>query len=36
LPGGISDKQKALLNHLRDSLGIMVADASALKRDLFA
>ncbi len=34
LPGGISDKERALLNHLRDSLGIGAADADALERDL--
>ena len=36
LAGGISDKERALLNHLRDSLGIAVADADALERDLSA
>lgn len=34
LPGGISDKERALLNHLRDSLGIAAADATAMERDL--
>lgn len=34
LPGGISTKERALLNHLRDSLGIAAADAEALERDL--
>ena len=34
LPGGISEKERALLNHLRDSLGIAAADADALERDL--
>ena len=34
LPGGVSDKERALLNHLRDSLGIAAADADALERDL--
>ena len=34
LPGGISGKERALLNHLRDSLGIATADADALERDL--
>lgn len=34
LPGGISGKERALLNHLRDSLGISAADADALERDL--
>jgi len=34
LPGGISGKERALLNHLRDSLGIAAADADALERDL--
>ena len=36
LPGGISGKERALLNHLRDSLGIATADADALERDLSA
>jgi len=34
LPGGISDKERALLNHLRDSLAISAADANALERDM--
>jgi hypothetical protein len=34
LPGGISAKERALLRHLRDSLGIAAADADALERDL--
>ena len=34
LPGGISEKERALLKHLRDSLGIATADADALERDL--
>jgi len=34
LPGGISEKERALLHHLRDSLGIAAADAEALERDL--
>ena len=34
LPGGISEKERALLNHLRDSLGIAQADAAALESDL--
>jgi len=34
LPGGISEKERALLNHLRGSLGIAAADADALERDL--
>ena len=34
LPGGISPKERALLNHLRHSLGIAAADADALERDL--
>jgi hypothetical protein len=32
--GGISPKERALLNRLRDSLGIVMADAEALERDL--
>jgi hypothetical protein len=36
LPGGVSSKERALLEHLRDSLGIAVADAAALERDLLA
>lgn len=34
LPGGISGKERALLERLRDSLGIGVADAAALEKDL--
>ncbi len=34
MPGGISDKERALLNHLRDSLGIASVDAAAVERDL--
>lgn len=34
LPGGISDKERALLIHLRNSLGIPAADADAIERDL--
>jgi hypothetical protein len=34
LPGGISEKERALLNHLRDSLGIAPADAATLESDL--
>ncbi len=34
LPGGISEKERALLVHLRDSLAIAPADAEALERDL--
>jgi len=36
LPGGISGKERALLNHLRDSLGVSPASAAALERDLVA
>ena len=36
LAGGITDKERALLNHLRDSLGIAATDADALERDLTA
>ena len=32
--GGISEKERTLLNHLRDSLGISDADAQAVERDL--
>ena len=32
--GGISEKERKLLNHLRDSLGISSADAEALEREL--
>ena len=31
--GGISDKERALLNHLRESLGLSPADADALERE---
>jgi hypothetical protein len=34
VPGGVSEKERALLNHLRDSLGISASDAAALERDL--
>jgi hypothetical protein len=34
LPGGISEKKRALLNHLRESLEIAPPDAAALERDL--
>lgn len=34
LPGGISEKERALLSHLRESLGLAAADADALERDL--
>ena len=34
LPGGISEKERTLLNHLRESLGIAVTDAEAMERDL--
>jgi len=34
MPGGISEKERALLNHLRDSLGIAPADAASLEQDL--
>jgi hypothetical protein len=34
LPGGISEKERALLRHLRESLGIAAADADALERDV--
>jgi len=34
--GGISAKERMLLNHLRDSLGITPADADALERELLA
>ena len=36
LHGGISDKERALLNHLRESLGIATVDAEAMERDLLA
>jgi len=32
--GGISDKERSLLNRLRDSLGISTADADAIEREL--
>jgi hypothetical protein len=32
--GGISERERALLNQLRDTLGIAKADADALERDL--
>ena len=34
--GGISEKERALINHLRDSFGISPSDAEALERDLQA
>jgi len=34
--GGISDKERALLNRLRDSLGVSSTDAEAMERDLQA
>jgi len=34
LPGGISEKERTLLNHLRDSLGIASGDAATLEKDL--
>lgn len=34
--GGISDKERTLLEHLRGSLGVSAADAEALERDLAA
>lgn len=34
LQGGISDKERVLLNHLRDSLGISTVDAQTLEQDL--
>lgn len=34
LPGGITEKERALLNHLRDSLEIAPSDAAALEQDL--
>ncbi len=34
LPGGISGKERVLLTHLRDSLGIAAIDADALEKDL--
>ena len=32
--GGISEKERALLNRLRDSLGIFASDAEAIEREL--
>lgn len=32
--GGISQRERALLDRLRDSLGISPADAAALEKDL--
>lgn len=34
LPGGISAKERALLDHLRESLGVAAPDAEAMERDL--
>jgi hypothetical protein len=34
--GGISDKERSLLNRLRDSLGISLTDAETLERELLA
>ena len=34
LPGGITEKERTLLNHLRDSLGIASSDAASLESDL--
>ena len=34
MPGGISEKERALLNHLRSSLGIAKPDAATLEQDL--
>jgi hypothetical protein len=36
LPGGVSEKEHALLRRLRDSLGISASDAAAIERDLGA
>ena len=36
LEGGISDKERSLLNRLRDSLGISLADATSLEGELRA
>ncbi len=36
LPGGISDKERALLNRLRDTLGISAIDAETLELELQA
>ena len=33
---GISEKERTLINHLRDSFGISVSDAEAIERDLSA
>jgi len=34
LPGGVGEKERALLRRLRDSLGISAADAASIERDL--
>ena len=34
LPGGISEKERSLLNHLRVSLGIAQSDGMSLEQDL--
>jgi hypothetical protein len=34
LPGGISEKERKLLNHLRNSLDVSATDAETLERDL--
>ena len=34
--GGISEKERALLNRLRDTLGIAKVDADAIEHDLTA
>jgi hypothetical protein len=36
LVGGISEKERALLNHLRDSFGISSTDAETLEKELQA
>ncbi len=36
LEGGISEKERSLLNTLRDTLGISASDAAALENDLQA
>jgi len=36
LPGGVSEKERALLRRLQDSLGISATDAAAIERDLQA
>ena len=36
LPGGISDKERALLRRLQESLGVSAHDAEAIERDLQA